>query len=212
MSEYHKIDTIFKRDDRGNITDEYSVPAFGYLANNTWVGTEKIDGTNVRVVYQHDQPVRIGGKTDEAQLPAVLVHRLEDLFVHRAELLSEVLARAESVVLYGEGYGERIQKGGSSYGPVDFVLFDARIGSFWLQRDALEDIASKLGIGIVPVVFRGTLPEACEMARTGFDSAWGPFLAEGLVLKPEVELLQRNGERVIAKIKQRDFRIRGQNA
>ena len=44
-----------------------------------------------------------------------------------------------------------------------------------------------------------------EVARQGFQSMWGNFQAEGLVVRPLVELRSRTGERVIAKIKCKDF-------
>ena len=50
MKEYHKIQTVFKRDPETNhrtlLEGQYSMPEFEYLANNQWVFTEKIDGTN----------------------------------------------------------------------------------------------------------------------------------------------------------------------
>ena len=52
MKEYHKIQTIFKRDPENKfktlIYGEFSLPEFEYLKNNTWIFTEKVDGTNIR--------------------------------------------------------------------------------------------------------------------------------------------------------------------
>ena len=69
----------------------------------------------------------------------------------------------------------------------------------------VEDIAEKLNIDHVPIIGRGTLPEMVAMARTGFKSRWGDFAAEGIVARPAVELVGRNGRRIITKIKTRDF-------
>ena len=79
MKEYPKIQSIFKRDDHGKFTDEYSVPAFEYLANNRWRWDEKCDGTNIRVIYK-DGKVTFGGKSDNAQIPTKLLNTLQDLF------------------------------------------------------------------------------------------------------------------------------------
>lgn len=50
MSEYHKINTLFKRDEKNLIIEgDYSCPEFAYLAENEWTWTEKVDGTNIRV-------------------------------------------------------------------------------------------------------------------------------------------------------------------
>lgn len=213
MTEYHKIDSIFKRDTRGRIVEtEYARPEFEYLADNTWVFTEKVDGTNIRLGYGGDPNFRgnehsfIRGRTDNAQLPPHLLNRLVEIM--RAAPFESVFDGP--VVLYGEGYGAKIQKGGGNYIPdgCDFVLFDVRVGNWWLRRDAVEDVAQKLGLTVVPVLGKGTLTDAVEMARDGFPSArWpGVKMAEGLVLRPEVELFDRRGDRVITKIKHKDFR------
>jgi len=39
----------------------------------------------------------------------------------------------------------------------------------------------------------------------GFMSAWGEFKAEGIVARPSIELIARNGKRIITKIKHKDF-------
>ena len=98
------------------------------------------------------------------------------------------------------------QKGDGKYRQdQDFVLFDIKIGEFWLLRDDVEDIANKLGLDVVPIIGEGTIMEMLELAKSGFNSTWGYFKAEGIVAKPKVELKTRNGERVITKIKFKDF-------
>ena len=54
----------------------------------------------------------------------------------------------------------------------------------------------------------GTLYEAIEMTRKGFKSKLGnkDFDAEGIVLRPKVELKNRNNDRIIGKIKLKDFK------
>jgi hypothetical protein len=81
-----------------------------------------------------------------------------------------------------------------------------RKNSIWLERENVVDIAEKFGIRVVPIIGEGTLSEAIEMTRKGFKSVWGDFTAEGIVARPKVELLSRRGERIITKIKNRDFK------
>ena len=205
MSEYHKINSIFKRDRTTNrlIEGDWSVPEFEYLSDNIWTWTEKVDGTNIRVVF-HDGAITFGGRTDAAQIPAQLVGRLNERFLPKISLLSE--AFPDGCVLYGEGYGAKIQKGGGHYRQdQDFVLFDVRCGRWWLQREDVEDVAAKLVLDVVPVIGSGTLKDAVELARAGIRSTWGEFEAEGIVARPKVELQTRGGHRIIAKIKCRDF-------
>ena len=210
MSEYHKIQTVYKRDPATNyktlLEGEYSLPEFEYLANNKWVFTEKVDGTNIRVYFREGK-VTFDGRTDRAQIPATLVERLNERFLSQAERFTEVFNGAE-VCLYGEGYGAKIQKGGGNYRPdQDFVLFDVMVGNWWLQRPDVEDVAEKMGLDVVPVVGEGTLLEMVEQARTGIQSAWGDFQAEGYVARPATELKTRSGHRLITKIKCRDFAL-----
>ena len=51
--EYQKINTLFKRDEKGIIIpEEFTLPEFGWLKNCKWEATEKIDGTNMRLELQ----------------------------------------------------------------------------------------------------------------------------------------------------------------
>ena len=54
MKEYHKINSIFQRDERGRFTKKYSIPEFEYLKDNIWTGTEKVDGTNIRIMINNE--------------------------------------------------------------------------------------------------------------------------------------------------------------
>lgn len=209
MNEYHKIDTVFKRDPETNhktlLIGDYSQDAFAYLAGNEWVFTEKVDGTNVRVMIgQGVSGVEFGGKTDNAQMPTFLATELDNLFYPQRDAL--MAAFPDGACFYGEGYGPRIQKGGGNYrSEVGFVLFDVRVGEWWLQREAVEGIAAQFGLDIVPIIGRGTLAEMVRMAELGITSTWGNFAAEGIVARPAVELKSRSGHRIITKIKSKDF-------
>jgi len=207
MKEYCKIQTVFKRDPATKhktiIYGDYSIPAFEYLADKEWIFTEKIDGTNIRVQLE-DGKITFGGRTDNAQIPAFLIQKLMELFT--AEKLLTVFPEG-SACLYGEGYGAKIQKGGGNYIPdgCGFILFDVLCGEWWLERENVEDVALKLDIGTVPIIGKGFIHEAVEMTRKGFQSLVGNCIAEGIVMRPKIELLDRGGRRIIAKIKHRDF-------
>ena len=213
MKEYHKIQTIFKREPQGQrniIIGDYSEPEFEYLKDNIWVFTEKVDGTNIRVMW-NGQAVVFGGKTDNAQIPVNLLYKLQELFEGTAKrLIFEETFKSDEppqVCLYGEGYGNKIQKAGADYIPNgnDFVLFDVKIGDWWLQRPDVEGIGKAFGLKVVPIIGEGTLNDALEMTKKGFKSTWGDFNAEGIVARPKTELKTRSGQRIITKIKYRDF-------
>jgi len=215
MREYPKIQSVFKRHREGErkgrfIEGEWTCPEFEYLAKNRWVFQEKCDGTNVRVHWD-GAVVRIGGRTDRAQMFLPLVERVQELFP--ADKFRECFTQDRedeqpNITLYGEGYGAKIQKGGGNYKPdgVDFVLFDIRIGEWWLMDDKVVEVADRMGIQSIPVLGTGSLYDAIGFVRGGITSAWGFEGAEGVVCRPEVPLRFRRGDRVITKIKTGDFR------
>jgi len=205
MSEYHKIESVYKRDPetkyKNFLEGDFTRPEFEFLKDNKWVATEKVDGTNIRVYYDSD--VTFMGRTDKAQIPPHLYNALENLFPE--DKFKEVFHDSQ-VTLYGEGYGAKIQKGGGNYrNNQSFVLFDVAIGWVYLERENVVDIAEKLGIEVVPIIGSGTLEDLVEFTREGFNSRWGDFEAEGIVARPSTEMFDRLGNRIITKIKCKDF-------
>lgn len=201
MNEYHKINGLYKRDNKGFcIKDELSCPEFSYLYHEPWLWTEKVDGTNIRLHFSADG-FRIGGRTDNAQIPSFLLDRLQTIAENAPELDGEI-------TLYGEGYGAKIQKGGGNYKSdgVDFVLFDVYCGGYWLQREDVEKVAESFGIAVVPIVEANcTIEDMEEAVACGIPSTWGDFEAEGVVGVPKVQLFDRYGKRIITKLKTKDY-------
>lgn len=215
MKEYHKIQSIYFRDPENNyktfLTGKWSTPELEYLQNAEWLFEEKIDGTNIRVMWD-GYSMSIGGKTDDAQLHMDLVRNIEKMFSN--ELLGSVfgsnsdalLSKPLEVCLYGEGYGPGIQKGGGNYRKEKgFILFDVKIGQMYLTRESVRDIARQLNIDVVPEIGRGTLHDGIALVKAGFKSKFGDFIAEGIIARPVVELKDRRGNRIITKIKHVDF-------
>lgn len=208
MKEYIKIDTLFERDVNGSkklIKGKFRSEAVKYLADNIWVFTEKIDGTNIRIHWDGHK-VTFDGRTNNAQIPSNLVKYLMDTFgTMEAEEMFEQKFGSTEVTLYGEGYGPKIQKGGLYRPDVSFILFDVLIGDIWLKRDSVEDIAKAFGIDVVPIIFKGTINEAVEFVETKPKSTIGNAPMEGVVGRPEIEMFDRMGKRIIVKIKVKDF-------
>lgn len=205
MTQYHKIENVFNRDIITNklVEGQYREPIFQYLASLDWIATEKVDGTNIRVMWK-DGEISFAGKSDNAQLHKDLVKRLHELFDDKKEVFIEKFGE-KNVCLYGEGYGAGIQTGGCYKPTKDFVLFDVWIEGVWLERGNVEGISQLLGIEVVPIVKIAPLTELIDLVKNGFTSHWGEFQPEGLVARPVVELKTRLGERVITKIKRCDF-------
>lgn len=216
---YTKINTLYKRDSNNKnriIIGDFAMPEFEYLYNNLWVCEEKIDGTNV-FAWWDGHTVEFHGKTENANVPTHLLHKMAEIFTE--EKLSEIfpLKYDENeneipfeVKIYGEGYGVKIQKGGNYISnDCDVILFDVKVGNWWLNRDSVEDIAVKLGISICPIIATTTLKEAEKLVKKGFKSTIAEnkeYDAAGLVCKPLVQLFDRAGRRIICKIKTVDYR------
>lgn len=207
--EYHKINTLFERDKATFVVDptQLKSPVLGTIRE--WDVTEKIDGTNIRVMFSAEGEVTFGGRSNNAQIPGDLVQYLIRTFP--ADKLKRVLwpEAPQSVVLYGEGYGPGIQKGGGLYRKDKaFILFDVLVAEkWWLGREDVEQIARDLGIDSVPYMGRMTMEQIIDHVRAGFPSALGggEAVAEGIVARPIEPLFDRRGDRIIIKLKTRDF-------
>lgn len=210
MKEYHKIESLYERSTEGSkklIEGKFLNPTVQMLRNNIWDWTEKIDGTNIRV-YWDGHTVTFGGRTENASIPAPLVNRLNELFGGEvnAQMFEQKFGENE-VMLFGEGYGAKIQKGGGLYKSdgVDFILFDVMICGLYLRRDGVEDIAKNFGIQAVPIVLRGDIDDAVAFVKQKPKSTIGSAMMEGVVGRLPEELFDRRGKRLIVKVKVKDF-------
>ena len=210
MIEYIKIETPFNRDVDGTkklIEGSWRNETLEYLKDNEFLCSEKLDGANTSIVWDGHK-VEFHGRTERAQIPAHLTNKLIELFGGETnEQLFEQKFGEMPVILYGEGYGAKIQNGGRYRSDVSFILFDVYLPEqkIWLKRESVEDIAKTFNIEVVPIILTGTLQDAIDFVKTKPMSTIGTAPMEGLVCRPKVELYDRMGRRVIVKIKVRDF-------
>lgn len=212
MVEYLKIETPFVRAEDGTkklIEGQFRNETVEYLKDNQWEWTEKVDGTNISIVWD-GYKVQIHGRTERAQIPSHLFNKLSEMFLGDVnEELFEQTFGENTVILYGEGYGNKIQSNGYIENGVSFILFDVYFPNknIWLKRDAVEDIAQKFNVDIVPIILTGTIDEAVAFVKQKPVSVVSEYLKvmEGLVGRPKVEVLDRNGKRIILKVKVKDF-------
>ena len=172
--------------------------------------------------------VRYAGKTDNAQIPPKLLKHMEEKYPKEKVLaslgLKEFIPTSEWEIdhnwleydqipniytIYGEGYGNGIQKGGNYIkNDNEFIVFDVKVNDIYLKTDARDEIAIKLGAPIVPFIGYFTLDEAIDVVRKGFVSTIyenREYMAEGLVLRTDLGLRNRMGKRLIVKVKYEDF-------
>lgn len=210
MVEYNKIETLWKRDMEGTkklLEGQFRNPAVEFLKDNIWQFTEKVDGTNISICWD-GHTVTFNGRTERAQIPThLLTYLLATFKTNEAEQIFEEKFGETPVILFGEGYGPKIQKGGGLYrDDVSFILFDVFISGNYQPRESVEDIAKSFGIDIVPIIFEGTIQEGVDYVKTKPKSTMGMANMEGLVGRPKVEMRDRSGKRVIVKIKVEDFK------
>ncbi len=79
------------------------------------------------------------------------------------------------------------------------------VDGMWLNHGALIGLAESFGIDLVPTVKEGTLEELIEYVESKPKSTFGDFVLEGIVARPAYVILNSRGERLITKIKCRDF-------
>lgn len=231
---YPKIETLYERDEATHkvIDGRLRCPEFGLV--KSWLVTEKVDGTNVRVIFKPEvyladgtrgpakaTQVTFGGRTDNAQMPTFLLAYLQETFTPEGLSAAFPDDAIDTVILFGEGYGARIQKGGGDYRDgVSFRLFDVLVWSiegqdWWLNWFNVEDVAAKLGIELVPVIGGGLGLETAVSIVTGesrvaiedkqLTAADAPRTREGIVARTEPLLFDRRGNRVMWKLKGRDL-------
>lgn len=209
---YPKINTIWKRDERNKfniIEGDFSCPEFD--AVKSWHITEKIDGTNIRVIWnmQRENSPAFLGRTDDAQIPPFLLEKLKGIFT-REKLLKQ-FPDSELVVLYGEGYGNKIQSAGKRYRKDNsFIIFDANIGGWWLEPEKVKQLATELEIDYVPDYGIMTKEEAIVLVKDGLVKSKiaedKSLVMEGIVARSHPLMLFRNGEPIMWKIKHKDYR------
>lgn len=207
MKEYEKIETLFLRDDKTKklVEGKFRNETVEFLKDIDWEFTEKIDGTNIRICWDGHK-VQYLGRTDKAQIPSMLMNRLIELFGGETnEEIFEQHFGENQVMLIGEGYGAKIQTGGDYRQDNDFILFDVCINGNYQSREVVKAIANYFNLDVVPTIMIGKLQDGVDYVKTKPKSRIGTANSEGLVARPLIELKDRCGNRIIVKIKVRDF-------
>ncbi len=208
--DYPKTNSLFKRspDDHSLILNDYSCKEFELISH--WRVEEKIDGTNVRIVYdpQADDAnkITVFGRAKDSQMPTHLGEFIKNHIT--LEKLRTAFPEAQSgVILYGEGYGNNIQAAGPSYQKeVGFMLFDILAGPWWLTREVVQEKASLLQLPTPPDLGIMTKQEILELVQSKPSSKCSikPQVIEGIVARTEPLMLFRNGKPIMWKLKVKD--------
>lgn len=242
MMEYPKINTLYQRQftetdpttgelrymDKGKsgnplIIGKYSCGEFEAIL--PWTVTEKVDGTNVRIQYSaaslvSKSRIDFEGKTENSDMPPQLLRYLHNTI--SLNKMEEVFKDNNSVVLFGEGYGGKIQlPHGKKINPyrddISFVLFDVYCDEWWVNRCDVAKIAKSLGIDHCPSIdnpYIGTYTpiwtkeEIIQYVQEKPKSsiALGTnHIIEGIVARSHPQMLFRDSKPIMFKLKCRDF-------
>ena len=214
FTKYEKFSSPFKKDDKYLNTEELAQ----YLPIGNWIKTEKIDGTNIRIILtkpdeEGNRETLIGSRklvlNPEDKGSKIYMSCLKEVNLHKiAEYFKDVNS---TVIIYGEGYGAGVQKGGIYSKEKDYRVFDIRIGKAYQDFEYVKKVCVDNQLNLVPVysdVDEITYKECLETLRN-FDKTLitdgDGGKPEGLVYKFEPVLLNKYGERLLFKVKFKDF-------
>ena len=220
IKKYPKIRSLFKRDNQFKFTEQYTSASLQEFSekNFKWSCYEKIDGMNMRVYCNYERnEFKYFGRTDSADIPEHLKPELEKIVesVKKNKEAVKQALQASIFVLFGEGFGHKIQKGGLYLGDKTachafdsyayIVTKENQYKGFWLDSKKLDELLKILQVEKVPSFGQMTVHSAVEMVKNGFSSKYGTAKAEGLILKTDFPVFDSFGERLIFKVKSKDF-------
>ncbi|MGC3967152.1 MAG: RNA ligase family protein [Pirellulales bacterium] len=190
LTKYPSILTYHVMGDKGILQDEVQIPFTGRV-----VGTEKVDGTNARIICCPDGGIIVGSREDllweRRDLignPAMsIVETLKPVIEERKDLL----CRPDSIVVYYlEVYGRNIGAGAKNYsrhGRAGGRLFDVAVleNVDELFRRSAESLAQWRDAGGQP--FAVVEQTAAEAQRLGFEPVPPLFDFDASLLPTELE-------------------------
>ena len=156
-------------------------------------------------------PVTFFGRTDNAQIPIPLLDTLVKTFTYRKLKTHFDKHNVNEAILYGEGYGAKIQKGGGLYRKDQgFRMFGAQIEGQWCDRNIIRQLAADLGIHSVPEL---TITQDLEYVQNLVKNKTVSVVAESerpievIVATSEPLMLFKNGNPIMWKLKCKDFQV-----
>lgn len=201
---YHKIDSlwVFDNTKKEFIKGSFRNEAVELLKNCLWTFTEKIHGTNLRVMWD-GYSVTVGGRSEKSQFSKRQQEFINKVFLTKdIELVFEQLFGEKEVVVYGEMFGYDINEYAKLYSEeYDFRVFDVLVGNVYLQHRDIYKVATALGFKVAPIALCGTIDQAIEYVKATELSTFSMAPIEGVVGVPAGGFFDRVGKRVIVKIK-----------
>jgi hypothetical protein len=191
MTKYPSILTYHALGDKGMLRETVQVPFEGRI-----LGTEKVDGTNTRLIFCPDQSVLVGSREDLLWERRDLIGNpamgIVDAVKETVPQLVETLCRPGRIAVYFvEVFGRSIGSGAKNYtktGKVGFRLFDVVViddfdelfdwpadkishwrengGQRYVDADEIGRLAAEVGFQTVPALFDTAAPLPTELEAT----------------------------------------------
>lgn len=141
-------------------------------------------------------------------MPTTLLQHLQHTFTR--ENLQKQFPDVRKVILFGEGYGPKIQACGGRYRKdVSFILFDVWIDGWWLEKQRVLDIASALDIEHTinqRIMTTGEIVEFVKSKPKSYIAEDRELVMEGIIARSVPLMLFRNHKTpIMFKLKVRDF-------
>ena len=167
---------------------------------------EKIHGTSAHIAWKNGKlSFFSGGESHERFVGLFDVPVLTEMFKER-------FGEDDEIVVFGEAYGGKQQGMSATYGKeLKFIVFDVKIGEYWLEVPNANHVADYLCLEFVawnriPADIAAIDAERDRPSRqamiNGIDE---DKPSEGVVLRPVLELRDKRGNRIIAKHKGEKF-------
>jgi len=244
MLSYPSIENLYVRDDETHKLVVGVAKRPDFLQVDRWHVTEKIDGMNIRLILTWDNGyphVDIRGRTDKANLPGDFADSAfgddgspywsQDSLANKlASGLSDITGDGDgsgigelAMIVFGEGYGPGIQKGGGDYAShksfraFDVATFRVTNGDeyskpLWRTWDDVVTVAAQLDIDTAPVLaVDASTAEVEELVRSMLTSdvsaaeGTGNAVPEGVIARTDPYLFDFRGHRVMFKLKGHDL-------
>ena len=176
------------------------------LQFKTCFALEKVDGTSASILWSNNKLTFFSGGASREQFLKLF---------DQVELFKRFQERFgfETVKVYGEAYGGKVQRQGERYGKeLCFIVFEVKIGEEWLTVPQAEIQALYLGLNFIPwkeistnlgEIDRERDAPSLVAKRNGIKKEQ---IREGVVLRPPIELMNFMKERIVAKHKRDDFK------
>jgi len=213
-TKYKKYKSPFVKDGNYKNTKELSQ----LLPRGTWIVTEKIDGTNIRIILDQQKEdgsrdYYIGSRklilNNEDKNSKQFLDCIKDVNINK--LIDYFKDIKHTITIYGEGYGAGVQTGHIYSQDKNYRVFDIKIGDVYQDWTYVCKVCVDNQLNIVPLL--GNSKELSYDKCVGLLNTFHNTLIqegiggtpEGVVYKFEPVLLDKYGERLIFKVKFKDF-------